>query len=108
FEPGANAGFGTDKFPQIVLGPPQGGGLQMGSFDVLSLGVGGIIVLKSDTPILNGPGTDFIVFENVFDVNGNSEATFAEPGEVAVSQDGKKFFTFPCAKDDRPTYPGCA
>jgi hypothetical protein len=81
----------------------------MGSFDVLSLGVGGIIVLKSDTPILDGPGVDFIVFENAFYVDGDPKAPFAEPGEVSVSQDGERFFVFPCAKNDRADgYPGCA
>ncbi len=108
FEPGAHAGFGADQFPNIVLGPPQGSGSGLGGFHVLSLGVGGEIVLKSVTPILNGGGFDFIVFENAFYAGGNPNNPFAEPGEVAVSQDGSQFFSFPCAKTDAPFFPGCA
>jgi hypothetical protein len=109
FQPGAGAGFGSDRFPSIVLGAPQGGGLQMGGEDVLSLGMGGSIVLKSDIPILNGAGTDFIVFENPFNAAGDPRNPFVEPGEVSVSQDGVHFFTFPCASEDREAhYPGCA
>lgn len=109
FEPGPGAGFGADRLPDIVLGPPKGGGLQHGGFDVLSLGAGGSIVLKSDAAILDGPGPDFIVFENAFYAGGNPAAPFAEPGEVAVSQDGTRFFVFPCASGNRAElYPGCA
>lgn len=109
FHPGSHAGFGSDRFPEVVLGPPKGGGLQTGSFDVLSLGIGGDIVLKSATPFFNGPGPDLIVFENAFYAGGNPQAPFAEPGEVAVSQDGLQFFAFPCASGNRDAfYPGCA
>lgn len=109
FQPGSGSGFGADRFPDIVLGPPKGGGLQQGGFDVLSLGAGGSIVLKSDAAILDGPGADFIVFENAFYAGGNPAAPFAEPGEVAVSQDGTRFFVFPCASGNRvELYPGCA
>ncbi|MFO1518198.1 MAG: hypothetical protein U1F57_00815 [bacterium] len=109
FHPGPHAGFGSDRFPQIVLGSPKGAGLSFGGFDVLSLGVGGEIVLKSDTPILDETGPDFIVFENAFYAGGNPNAPFAEPGEVAVSQDGIHFIAFPCASTDSVNhYPGCA
>lgn len=109
FLPGPGAGFGADDLPDIVLGPPQGNGAGLGGFHVLSLGLGGTIVLKSATPILDGNGPDLIVFENPFFVGGNPQSPFAEPGEVAVSQDGVAFFTFPC-EADRPQdmYPGCA
>jgi hypothetical protein len=109
FTPGPFAGFGSDQFPQIVLGPPQGSGETQGGFHVLSLGVGGEIVLQSTTPILNGPGPDFIVFENAFFVGGNPQNPFAEPGEVAVSQDGNRFISFPCEWENaREFFPGCA
>ncbi|MCE9624961.1 MAG: hypothetical protein K8R69_05840 [Deltaproteobacteria bacterium] len=109
FDPGAHAGFGSDRFPDVVLGAPKGGGLQTGGFDVLSLGQGGTIVLKSAAAILDGPGKDFIVFENAFYAGGNPLAPFAEPGEVAVSQDGTHFVAFPCASGNRDEmYPGCA
>lgn len=108
FNPGPHAGFGAHRFPDIVLGPPKGMGQSFGSLDVLSLGVEGEIILKSDTPILNEEGADLIVFENPFMVNG-SEAVFAELGEVAVSQDGLTWHTFPCEKENsEDLYPGCA
>jgi hypothetical protein len=108
FTPGAGAGFGGDQMPGVVLGPPKGDGLLQGGFDVLSLGAGGVIVLKSATPILNGNGADFIVFENAFYANGNPNAPFAELGEVAVSQDGSQFLVFDCETTAAPGYPGCA
>ncbi len=106
---GAHSGFGMDNFPDVVLGPPQGGGGFQAGLDVLSLGVGGEITLKSDTPILNGPGADFIVFENPFWAGGNPQNPFAEPAEVSVSQDGVTFWNFICHDEDKPNgYPGCA
>jgi len=109
FNPGASAGFGSDQFPDIVLGGPRGNGTSLGSFHVLSLGKGGEIVLKSERPILDGSGPDFIVFENAFYAGGNPEAPFAEPGEVSVSQDGVDYVSFACAASDSAGhYPGCA
>lgn len=109
FSPGPNAGFGSENLPQIVLGGPQGKGGFQGGNHVLSLGTGGTILLKSDTPILDGPGVDFLVFENAFWIGGNPEATFAELGEVSVSQDGQTFFTFPCEEaNEAESFPGCA
>ena len=53
--------------PDIVLGPPVGGGALAGSLDVVSLGFSGEIVLCFEpNAIVDGPGADFIVFENAF------------------------------------------
>jgi hypothetical protein len=41
FEPGEGAGFGKDKLPEIVLGPPRGRGKLEPSDHVLSRGQGG-------------------------------------------------------------------
>lgn len=109
FTPGSGAGYGSDQMPGIILGAPKGYGLLQGSLDTLSLGSGGVIVLKSATPILNGSGPDFIVFENAFYANGNPNAPFAELGEVSVSQDGSQFFKFNCqSANGAGGYPGCA
>lgn len=109
FNPGPGSGFGQSNFPGVVLGPPHGNGAGAGGTDVLSLGVGGQITLRSDTPILNGPGPDFIVFENAFYVGGNPLSPFAEPGQVSVSQDGITFYSFPCdASNHVALFPGCA
>ncbi len=109
FLPGPHAGFGGSDFPNIVLGGPQGQGLNQGGFDVLSLGAGGSIVLKSDSPIMDGPGPDFIVFENPFQIGGNPNAVFVELGEISVSQNGVEFFTYSCDFEDRVGgFSGCA
>ncbi len=56
---------------------------------VLSLGDGGSAILKFNTPITNGTGFDFAVFENSFD------GYFLELAFVEVSSDGIHFFRFP-------------
>jgi hypothetical protein len=110
FEPGDNAGFGQDELPGVVIGPPnyvESGG----SLKVLSLGVGGEIVLGfGDRDIVDGEGADFIVFENAFWAGGDPTKVFAEPGEVAVSEDGKAWHAFDCdsAGDGDGHYAGCA
>ncbi|WP_434384011.1 cell surface protein [Melittangium boletus] len=103
FTPGDAAGFGQDRFPDVVLGPPHGGGAVMGSLDVLSLGRRGEIVLElTSLAVVDGPGVDLLVFENPF-------GSFVETGLVAVSEDGQTWHEFPCALTDRAGgYPGCA
>jgi hypothetical protein len=101
-------GFNQDRLPGVVLGSPNGGGQFQGSFDVLSLGVGGAIVLEmTDYAIFDGDGDDFTVFENAFQVGSDPNGTFAEPGVVGVSNDGETFVDFPCDLTARP-YAGCA
>ncbi len=56
---------------------------------VVSLGDGGSAVLQFDLPLFNGPGADFVIFENAFDEQ------FLELAHVAVSSDGQNFFVFP-------------
>ena len=66
FTPGACAGYGADSMPTVVEGPPYGGGRQAGGLDVVSLGNGGSITLSfAPNGIVDGPGADFVVFENV-------------------------------------------
>jgi len=108
FTPGGCAGYGQSEMPGIVLGPPVGGGAGAGGVDVLSLGVGGEIVLSVEpNAIVDGPGVDFLVFENSFLKVGTS-APFAELGEVSVSDDGVAWQTFPCTSDAGPSYGACA
>lgn len=88
--------------PGIVLGPPGTTTPINGTLTVLSLGHGGSIVLEfSDNVIVDGPGPDFIVFENAF-FCGAPPATaadpwssFAEPGIVEASGDGVTWHPFP-------------
>ncbi len=95
YSPGENAGYGQDQFPNIVLGPPQGGGLGQASLDVLSLGDQGEIVLGfGDQVIVDKEGADFTIFENPFTISGTT-GIFVEVGIVSVSQDGKVWCPFP-------------
>ena len=88
--------------PAIVFGPPGNATPTTGSLSVMSLGKGGEIVLEfNESEIVDGPGPDFIVFENPFFCTGVPQSVtdpytvFAEPGIVAVSDDGVNFRTFP-------------
>lgn len=108
FEPGKGAGYGEDQLPQVIEGPPTGAGTSKGSTDVLSLGGGGEIAFGfGGNAIVDGPGADFIVFENSFYIGGDPMSPFAEPGTVSVSDDGQTWVDFPCQKDAYP-YTGCA
>jgi hypothetical protein len=107
---GPCGGFSGRPMPEVVEGPPVGGGPYMGSTDVFSLGNGGeIVVAFGENEIVDGPGIDFIVFENPFDREGTTTVVDAEPAEVSVSEDGVNWTSFPC--DDttsQPPYQQCA
>jgi hypothetical protein len=97
YSPGGCAGFGQSSSPSIVEGPPVGGGTDHGSLDVLSLGGGGTLVLTfAPNAIVDGPGPDFIVFENPFWIGGSPDTPYAEPGQISVSDDGVTWTAFPC------------
>ena len=88
--------------PGIVLGPPGTATPTTGSLTVLSLGHGGSIVIEfTDNEILDGPGPDFIVFENPFFCTAvpaspaDPWSVFAEPGIVEASEDGIVYHAFP-------------
>lgn len=111
FSPGVGAGYHAHKMPGVVLGPPVGKGNNAGSLDVVSLGMGGEIVLGfGDWEIVDGPGVDFVVFENPFWANGDPKSVFEELGEVSVSEDGQTWHTFDCdpSPNDDHEWPGCA
>ncbi|MSQ79606.1 MAG: T9SS type A sorting domain-containing protein [Flavobacteriaceae bacterium] len=55
---------------------------------IVSLGDGGAAILTFSSPIADGPGADFAVFENAFN------DSFLELAHVEVSSDGKQFFRF--------------
>ena len=108
FTPGACAGFGQTEMPGIVLGPPRGAGDAQGSLDVVSLGRGGEIVLSFEPAVIvDGPGSDFIVFENAFFTGGDPNNPYVELGEVSVSEDGTTWTPFPCTATAAP-YGTCA
>ena len=108
FAPGDCAGFGAAQMPAIVEGPPVGAGDAEGGLDVVSLGNGGSIVVSFEpNAIVDGPGADFVVFENAFYSTGNPQKPNAEVGEVSVSEDGTAWKTFPCTATAYP-YGACA
>ena len=82
------ASFGDET---LALGKPGG------TMDVVSLGDGGTATLTFDSPIFNGPGPDFAVFENGLHPDTDSTMTlyFLELAFVEVSSDGEHFFRFP-------------
>lgn len=90
YTPGTGTGAFAD--PSKLLGGPQGGGFDQGSFDVCTLGVGGSATLAFDVVIADGPGADLSVFENALTFAG---AVFSEVAWVEVSTDGVNFARFP-------------
>ncbi len=110
FIPGENAGYGQDKLPDIVLGGPRSPGAGAGSTHVLSLGIGGEVLLGFEArTVVDGPGPDFVVFENPFTTVG-PPGVFAELAEVSVSTDAMNWHTFACDASnlDSGPWPGCA
>jgi hypothetical protein len=105
---GPGAGFGQEGMPGIVLGPPMGKGATQGSLDVVALGNGGSISLAFGAQtIVDGPGADFIVFENAFLAGGDATKPFAELATVEVSADGRTWTAFECTATEFP-YGACA
>lgn len=108
FERGEGAGYGMDQLPEVVLGAPRGEGLLTPSQHVLSLGGGGSITLEFvDNEVWDGPGPDFLVFENPFLVAPGDDPTqgFFELAKVEASDNGVTWHEFPHSVETRA---GCA
>ena len=114
---GPGGGHNTDALPEVIMGGPQGAGSGSGASEgVLSLGAGGELVVHfGDYELVDGPGADFIVFENPF-LQGPYQS-YAEPAWVGLSVDDPEIFTeFQCdltmhqgsAQQAHWAYPGCA
>jgi hypothetical protein len=89
-------GFGD---AQHAVNGVRGCGDTCGSTDVFSLGltpgVDDYVVLRwSGRRVLNGPGADFVVFENAF-LRGGGPDRFIDPVVVFVSRDGVTWVPFP-------------
>jgi hypothetical protein len=88
-----NQGAGTGLFDtSLILGGPRGG---LGTH-VLTLGSGGDVTLGFERVITNGPGSDFVVFENTFEW---MLQTYPEVAMVEVSTNGVDFARFPMRYD---------
>jgi hypothetical protein len=109
FSAGSGPDFGQADLPRVVLGSPRGLGDTGGSLDVASLGNGGSITLGfAPSVIVDGPGPDFIVFENAFYVTGSDPPEpFAELATVEVSEDGQNFQAYSCTASE-PPFGSCA
>ena len=79
------ASYGVDA---DGLGKPDGQAL-------VSLGDGGHAVLTFESPLYDGPGPDFAVFENPLENAQQPGFFFLELGFVEVSSDGENFVRFP-------------
>ena len=82
YQPGAAVNL-EFQVPENAIGQAEGT-----TSDVVTLGRSGQITLSFATPIRNGFGSDFAVFENGF------SDTFLELAYVEVSSDGANFFRF--------------
>jgi len=118
YQAGSNAASGyTD--PSAALGEPsrQTAGWPTGNTDVtmfnapwqpdqlVSIGAGGHLIVKFDHPVVDNPpdvnwGIDLLIFGNAFFTdsnypNGVAGGIYAEPGKIAVSQDGTNWYEIP-------------
>jgi len=64
---------------------------------IVSLGDSGVATLTFASPVYNGPGADFAVFENGFIDVADATQAFLELAFVEVSSDGSNYFRFPSA-----------
>lgn len=98
FGTGQNTGQGTNYFPHNVLGSVSASVSATTPAalpeEVVSLGRNGWISVGFESPIINGAGADFTVFENAFEITGGL-GIFDEWLIVSVSNDGENWFTFP-------------
>lgn len=101
FEQGEDGGWIDNQvqLPDVVLGLPRGGSEFYQSLDVLSLGSGGSLTLGFlDNAIVDRPGDDFRIFENVF--RNSATLLFREAAFVEASEDGLVFYRFPVVHAD--------
>lgn len=86
------ASFGSDD---LAVGVAQGK-----TTSVVSLGDRGEAIVTFDSPIMNGEGYDFAVFENGLD---NGSGDFLEFAFVEVSSDGINYYRFPSSSEQDTT-----
>ncbi len=106
---GQNAGQSDEYFPKNIFGIPSRTANstvpESSPDEICSLGFGGEIIIGFKGHYLyDGPGPDFIIFENVF-INPVTKKMFVEPATVSVSQDGINYIPFPYNPE---TLEGCA
>ena len=88
YEVGTNC-YAQWQHPDNALGQADVTSVSQGTNGVVCLGESGRITLTFATPIKDGPGNDFAVFENA---TGGYDACFLEDAWVEVSSDGSNFY----------------
>lgn len=106
---GQNSGQSSEYYPMNIFGLPFAGATETvpasSQNDLCSIGFGGeIIVGFKGKVLIDAPGADFTIFENVMknDITGR---IFMEPAIISVSYDGINYTEFPF---DTLTLEGCA
>ena len=80
-------GYATNGDSSSAVGPAD--------YSTVSLGDSGVADLTFVTPVFDGPGADFAVFENGFPDPANDSLAFLELAFVEVSSDGMNYVRFP-------------
>lgn len=70
---------------------------------LVSLGDSGVAILTFSSPIKNGTGADFAVFENGFLLNQGAGLAYLELAHVDVSSDGTNYYRFPSTSNIQNT-----
>ena len=100
FEPADIIGAPGDFTSVVSLGyDPMATNAQGGS---ITVGLGDPSDMGEHSCIVDGPGSDFAVFENPFrtgDIGDGTPGTFNEIATVEVSDDGERWFRFPPGED---------
>jgi hypothetical protein len=83
----------------LAVNGVRGAGPGAGGTDVLSLGYdpdrdASVTLRWSGRRVTNGPGPDFVVFENAFAI-GSGGGVFMDPAIVELSRDGVRWVPFP-------------
>lgn len=105
---GQEVGQGPAFFPMNIFGiPDPTANDTVPSIDprqICSIGLGGSIIVGNTTHVVvDNPGADFIIYENVFRYTNGKR--YIEPASVEVSKNGIDWVLFPY---NSTTYQGCA
>jgi hypothetical protein len=82
-----------------LTGAPGGGGAttpNAAATDLVTVSDGGVLELHlPGVAVLDGPGADFVVYENAFYAGGDRSLRAADPATVEVSSDGTTWVAIP-------------
>jgi hypothetical protein len=81
-----------------LYGPPEGKGAFKGSLDVVENVE--TLTVEFQSPIVDGPGADVVVFENVFNISGQPFRRSLEPARLSFSRDGQSWSSHPTELQD--------